>query len=114
MQPSSGRMKQNINKSSNSRQHVGKANLISLLWLSINFIFPICHRCKENDVAQIAGMSTHASWCPLEYIVFMETLAINSGCSPDANYVMGFRHHIPFVFNSFIIQYLWVATPTLI
>lgn len=77
------------------RQHIGKAGLISLLWPSISFIFPMCHRCEANGVAQITGLSTLASWCILEYIDFIETSDIISECSLAAYCNLGFKHGAP-------------------
>ncbi|PRQ54980.1 hypothetical protein RchiOBHm_Chr1g0319561 [Rosa chinensis] len=65
-QPPSGKMKQSVFKSS-GRKHGRKADFI-VLWLHMSFIFPICHYCEANGVAQLSSMSTLASWCMFEYI----------------------------------------------
>jgi hypothetical protein len=82
------------------QHHIGKASLITLLRLSISFIFPMCHRCEANGVTQIAGLSTLANWCMLEYIDFVETPDIISRCSLAAYYYLGFRHHVPSLYSA--------------
>ncbi|XP_024189368.1 uncharacterized protein LOC112193453 [Rosa chinensis] len=93
LQPPSGRMKPSVTEFIFRWQHSGKVGIISLLWLRVSIIFPVCRQnCKANGVANCA---LFASWCVIEYTLLVETSDIISECSLKASYYLGFRLYVP-------------------
>ncbi|PRQ39396.1 hypothetical protein RchiOBHm_Chr4g0424711 [Rosa chinensis] len=92
-QAPSGRMKRSVDGVTSVRQHSGKAMLFVNMLLRDRIIFPVCH-CYVK-VNRVVIRALFANWCLLEYIDFVETLGIISGCSLDAYYNLGFRLHVP-------------------
>lgn len=73
MQFLSGRIKRSIVRFISGRSHSGKIVLI-VLRFCMSFIFLVWHYyCKTNGLTSGA---LFASWCMLEYIRLVETLAI--------------------------------------
>ena len=90
--PPSGRMKHRATGNS-GWLHSEKAELIGDLWLYMGMIFLVCRLyCKADGVASYA---IPAKWCCLEYMTFVETLAIIVRGSLDAYCNLGFRQYVP-------------------